>query len=147
MTKLLIAALPGVAVFGEKDYQQLLVVRQLARDLGFDVEIVGSPIVREADGLALSSRNAYLGARERRVAGALNRILAEAAARIRDGMPIAAAERTGEQALLEAGFDSVDYVAVRHGETLARLEERGPNMRVLAAATIGKTRLIDNVKA
>jgi pantoate--beta-alanine ligase len=147
VAKLLIAALPDVAVFGEKDYQQLLVVRQLVRDLGLNVEILGCPIVREADGLAMSSRNAYLDAKERSIAGSLNRVLADVATRVREGMPIEAMERAGSQALIAAGFDSVDYVAVRDGATLERLNGPSENMRVLAAAKIGKTRLIDNVRA
>src|SRR3984957_60605 len=111
VAKLLIAATPDIAVFGEKDYQQLLVVRRLARDLGLDTEILGAPIVRESDGLALSSRNAYLGTKERRIAGQLNRVLAQVAAEIRSGVSIAEGERSGTGALLAAGFDTVDYVA------------------------------------
>lgn len=145
VAKLLIAATPDIAVFGEKDYQQLLVVRRLARDLGLDTEILGAPIVRELDGLALSSRNAYLGTNERRIAGQLNRGLAQVAAEIRSGIAIAEVERSGKAALLEAGFDSVDYVAIRDAATLSQLDVSTSNMRVLAAATIGGTRLIDNV--
>jgi pantoate--beta-alanine ligase len=145
VAKLLIAASPHVAVFGEKDYQQLLVVRRVTRDLGLDVEIMGAPIVREPDGLALSSRNAYLGARERKIAGQLNRVLADVATRVREGAPISAAERNAVDALGSAGFDSVDYVAVRNANTLAPLKMPAQSMRVLAAATTGKTRLIDNV--
>jgi pantoate--beta-alanine ligase len=145
VAKLLIAATSDIAVFGEKDFQQLLVVRRLARDLGLDTEILGAPIVRESDGLALSSRNAYLGTNERRIAGQLSRVLTHVAAEIRSGIAIAEGERSGNAALLEAGFDTVDYVAIRDAATLSRLDGPAGNMRVLAAATIGGTRLIDNV--
>ena len=145
VAKLLIAATPDIAVFGEKDYQQLLVVRRLARDLGLDTEILGAPIVRESDGLALSSRNAYLGTKERRIAGQLNRVLAQVAAEIRSGVSIAEGERSGTGALLEAGFDTVDYVAIRDAATLSQLDGPVSSMRALAAATIGVTRLIDNM--
>jgi len=145
VAKLLIAATPDIAVFGEKDYQQLLVVRRFVRDLGFAVEIVGAPIMREADGLAMSSRNAYLGKREREIAGKLNRTLADVAQRVRTGTPIVDAEGIGRDALLAAGFDSVDYIAVRDAHTLERLDAASRETRILAAATISGTRLIDNV--
>ena len=143
--KLLIAVAPDVAIFGEKDYQQLLVVRRMVQDLGLPIEIVGAPIVRELDGLAMSSRNAYLGPRERAVAGILNRVLSRAAGRIRTGASIADAEREAKAALLAAGFHSVDYVAVRDADTLARFDQLSGNMRILAAATVSGTRLIDNL--
>ncbi len=108
VAKLLIQAGADVAVFGEKDYQQLQVIRRLARDLDLPVEIVGAPTVRAEDGLALSSRNAYLSAAERKVAGRLNVILAEAVARLRAGEPVAAVEAAGAAALVEAGFTRVD---------------------------------------
>jgi pantoate--beta-alanine ligase len=133
VAKLLIAALPDAAVFGEKDYQQLLVIRRLTADLALPIEIVGAPIVREADGLAMSSRNAYLGERERAVAGKMNVIL-----------KAATSEEQATRALLEAGFDSADYVAIRDAATLGQAGD-GPR-RILAAAKIGKTRLIDNME-
>ena len=147
VTKLLIQCLPDVAIFGEKDFQQLQVIRRLAIDLDLPVEIVGAPIRRDADGLALSSRNAYLTADERPVAGRLNVILAEAAAGLRDGEPVAEVERRGARALTDAGFESVDYLEIRDPMTLAHL---GPGAltgaaRVFAAARLGKTRLIDNM--
>jgi len=145
VAKLLIAVTPDLAVFGEKDYQQLLVVRRLVRDLGLPIEIVGAPIVREVDGLAMSSRNAYLGPRERAIAGQLNRVLARAAERARSGISIPDAEREGKEALLAAGFDSVDYVTVRDAQTLAPLTRVTGETRILAAATISGTRLIDNM--
>ncbi len=137
VAKLLIAAGPDVAVFGEKDWQQLQVVKRLTADLALPVEIVGAPIVREADGLAMSSRNAYLDARGRAVAGRLNVVLREAARR--------GDEAWGRQALLEAGFASVDYVAIRDAATLGPAS--GRPRRILAAAKIGATRLIDNMEA
>ena len=142
--KLLIAALPHAAIFGQKDYQQLLVVRRLARDLGLPTEIVGAPIVREADGLALSSRNAYLSPVERQVAGRLNLVLKHTIARARGG-DLRAAEADGAAALKAAGFDTVDYVAIRDAATLAAIETLDRPARVLAAAKIGRTRLIDNM--
>jgi pantoate--beta-alanine ligase len=148
VAKLLIQAAPDVAVFGEKDYQQLQVIRRMARDLDIPTAIIGAPTVRADDGLALSSRNAYLTPAQRPIAGALNLIIkavAQAAAR---GEPVEPAEQAGREVLIEAGFDSVDYLEIRGAEDLARL---GPGpigdapARVLAAAWLGKTRLIDNV--
>ncbi len=145
VSKLLIAAMPDMAIFGEKDYQQLLVIRRMAVDLGLPVEIRGAAIVREADGLAMSSRNAYLSPDERKVAGKLNLVLKDTIAKARSGTKIADAEAYGLQALREVGFDSVDYVALRDAETLATIESVDRPARVLAAARIGATRLIDNM--
>jgi pantoate--beta-alanine ligase len=142
VAKLLLAAMPDAAVFGEKDYQQLLVVKRLAKDLGLATEIVGAPTLREADGLAMSSRNAYLDVRERAVAARLNAILKDVIARSAD---VRAAEAWGAEALRAAGFDGVDYVAIRDAETLAAVERVTGPARVLAAARIGRTRLIDNM--
>jgi pantoate--beta-alanine ligase len=147
VTKLLNQCAPDVAVFGEKDFQQLQVIRRLVRDLDLPVEIVGAPIVRETDGLALSSRNAYLTAAERPIAGELNRILAAAVARLRAGAPVSQVEREAVEGLETAGFQRVDYVEVREPATLARL---GPGPlespgRILGAAVVGRTRLIDNM--
>ena len=138
---------PDVALFGEKDWQQLQVIRRMARDLDLPVRIVGAPTVRAEDGLALSSRNAYLTPEQRPVAGVLNRVmkaLAEAAAA---GEPLAPAEQAAADVLLEAGFDKVDYIEVRHAETLEPLRPSvgGAPARVLVAAWLGKTRLIDNM--
>jgi pantoate--beta-alanine ligase len=144
VAKLLIAAMPDIAMFGEKDYQQLLVIRRLTGDLGLPIEIAGAPIVREADGLALSSRNAYLNSRERAIAGRLNAILRDAAGKARGGAEIVEVEARAAGALLEAGFDSVDYVAIRDAATLAKITSLEKPARILAAAKIGATRLIDN---
>jgi len=145
VAKLLVQAGPDAAFFGEKDYQQLLVIRRMARDLDLPCEIVGCATVREHDGLARSSRNAYLSADERRVAGRLNLVLHEAIKAARAGEPIARAEADAARHLLAAGFTSVDYVALRDAETLARINDLAAPARILAAAWLGKTRLIDNM--
>lgn len=144
VAKLLIAASPGIAVFGEKDYQQLLVVRRMVRDLGLPVEIVAAPTLRESDGLAMSSRNAYLSPVERKIAGRLNAILEEAIVHARKG-DLRGTEAWAAKALKEAGFDSVDYVAIRDAETLAPVTVLERPARILAAARLTKTRLIDNM--
>jgi pantoate--beta-alanine ligase len=147
VTKLLNQCAPDVAVFGEKDFQQLQVIRRLVRDLNLPVEIVGGPTARAEDGLALSSRNAYLSDAERAVAPRLSRVLRETLEKIRAGEPVEAVERAAVADLLSAGFSKVDYVEARVPETLDRL---GPGLasgpiRVLAAAHLGRTRLIDNL--
>jgi pantoate--beta-alanine ligase len=144
VTKLFTQCRPDIAVFGEKDYQQLLVVRRLSRDLDLGVDVIGVPTVREADGLALSSRNAYLNADQRKVAAHLNRVLLDVGTRARAGILLAQAEAEGAAALINAGFDRVDYVAVRDAETLAQVRTIERPARVLAAARIGAIRLIDN---
>lgn len=145
VTKLLLQGLPDRAYFGEKDYQQLLVVRRVARDLDIPVDIVGVPTVREADGLALSSRNVALSPAQRAVAPALHRALREAAARLAAGAPVDSVLRDGTAVLIAAGFDAVDYFDLRDGETLAALDRAGATARLFAAAWLGDTRLIDNV--
>ena len=145
VSKLFLQCKPDIAVFGEKDYQQLLVVRRLVRDLELGIEIVSVPTVREEDGLAISSRNAYLSEQERPIAPALVRSLREVAQRTKSGHPIAESEAEGAAALLIAGFDSVDYLAIRDAETLAPIRDLTRPARVLAAAKLGTTRLIDNM--
>jgi pantoate--beta-alanine ligase len=149
VAKLIIACAPHIAVFGEKDYQQLQVIRRLARDLDLPVEIVGAPIVRDADGLALSSRNAYLTAEQRAVAPALHRVLANAADQLAKGATVSAVEAEGAASIGTAGFDAVDYFEVRSPGDLRPLGPGPPGMpaRILVAARLGKTRLIDNVAA
>ena len=147
VSKLLNQCGPDVAVFGEKDYQQLQVIRRLVRDLDLPVEIIGAPTARAADGLALSSRNAYLSPAEREAAPALARALKAAGDHVRAGAPVADAEAEAVATLVAAGFSKVDYVEVRSAEGLVRLGP-GPTSepaRVLAAAFLGKTRLIDNM--
>jgi len=146
VAKLLIQAAPDVAVFGEKDYQQLLVIRRLARDLDLPVEIVGMPTVRADDGLALSSRNAYLTAGERRVAARLNLVLRAAAGALAAGERVDTVEAKALACLEKAGFAAVDYFEARAADDLGRL---GPGpadrpARVLAAVRLGRARLIDN---
>jgi len=144
VTKLLLQCAPNFAVFGEKDYQQLLVIKRLVRDLDIPVEIVGGPIVREKDGLALSSRNAYLSPPERTVAPLLYQTITAVAADLAKGRGADDAAEAGRFKLEAAGF-RVDYVAVRDPETLAPLSGPVQHARVLAAAYLGQTRLIDNV--
>ena len=145
VAKLLIQCEPNIAMFGEKDYQQLKVVTQLVRDLGLKSRIVGVPTVREKDGLALSSRNSYLSARERQIAPVLYRVLKGCAAKIAAGKPIAEVLSDGSTAISDAGF-MLDYLEARHAATLAPVStmKDGP-IRLLVAARIGKTRLIDNL--
>jgi pantoate--beta-alanine ligase len=144
VAKLLIQCEPDIAMFGEKDYQQLKVVTQLVRDLGLKSRIVGVPTVREKDGLALSSRNRYLSERERQIAPVLHKVLKDCAVKITADQPIAEVLSRGNAAITEAGF-AVDYLEARHAETLAPVSTKkdGP-VRLLVAARIGKTRLIDN---
>jgi pantoate--beta-alanine ligase len=145
VAKLLIQALPDVALFGEKDFQQLLVIRRMVTDLHLPVRIESARTVREGDGLALSSRNAYLSADERAVAPALFRTLSDVASRIAEGASPTSAAEQGAVRLKEAGFSEVDYVTARDAATLEPLYAPGSPGRVLAAARLGKTRLIDNV--
>jgi pantoate--beta-alanine ligase len=147
VTKLLNQCAADVAVFGQKDWQQLQVIRALARDLDIPTEIVGAPTARAEDGLALSSRNAYLTAEQRPVAGRLNQVLRRVYDRLRGGETVEAVEADAVAELLAAGFAKVDYVEARVPETLERLgpgPATGP-IRVLSAAHLGKARLIDNL--
>jgi pantoate--beta-alanine ligase len=144
VAKLLIQCAPDVAIFGEKDYQQLLVIKRLARDLDLVTEILSGPTARAEDGLALSSRNAYLSEDERRVAGKLNLVLKQTAAAAKAGADVAAVEAAGRAGLEQAGFE-VDYFEVRAADDLRRFEGKADApARVFAAARLGRTRLIDN---
>ena len=136
---------PDVARFGETDYQQLLVIRQMVGELGLPVEIVAVPTQRDADGLALSSRNAYLDEEERLAARALPRSLGEAAATIAAGGDAEAALAAAREKLSKAGFDPVEYVELRDAATLEPVSAPDRPARLLAAARIGRTRLIDNL--
>ena len=143
--KLFTQCRPDFAMFGEKDFQQLRVVARMAKDLDLDVRVVGSPTVRERDGLAMSSRNVYLSPQERRAAPALYRAMRDSARRMRGGGDIGAALAGAAELIAGAGF-RLDYLEVRHAETLAPVASvKGQPARLLVAATIGKTRLIDNV--
>ena len=137
VSKLLIAAMPDLAIFGEKDYQQLLVIKRMIADLGLPIEILGGATMREADGLAMSSRNAYLNADERKIAGQLNVILSDVKHRLRISEDIAGAEAFARKALSEAGFSSVDYVAIRDAETLAEIAALNRPARILAPKVPG----------
>ncbi len=150
VAKLFLQVLPDAAFFGEKDYQQLQAIKRLAKDLDIPVAIESVPTVRDADGLALSSRNAYLSADERRIAPALFRTLTALAGRLAaakdpGAAEIAAAAEAAKRDLLAAGFTAVDYLEVRDAETLAPAENLSRPARALAAVRLGKTRLIDNV--
>ncbi len=145
VTKLLLQAMPDVALFGEKDYQQLLLIKRLARDLDIPVRIAGVETVREPDGLALSSRNRYLSPAERRAAPLLFRVLTRIAERLAAGAEAAPLLAEGRATLADAGFAPVQYLEVRDAETLHPLARAERPARVLAAAYLGKTRLIDNV--
>lgn len=148
VAKLLLQSLPDVAVFGEKDYQQLCVIRAMARDLDIPVTILGGETVREPDGLAMSSRNTYLSEAERAIAPKLNEVLRFVADVATDATGDAdAATETAAAELLAAGFKSVDYIAVRDAETLQPISDAARPARVLGAAWLGKTRLIDNIAA
>jgi pantoate--beta-alanine ligase len=146
VAKLFNQVAPDLAVFGEKDFQQLAVIRRLVRDLDMPVEIAGVATQRDADGLALSSRNAYLTPEQRRIARALPRALFDAAQAIGAGSNVADQLAKAEQELLGAGFEAVDYLTLREAETLAPVDSPGRPARLLAAARLGSTRLLDNVQ-
>jgi pantoate--beta-alanine ligase len=144
VAKLLAQVAPDIAVFGEKDYQQLKVITRMARDLDLPTKIIAAPTVRESDGLALSSRNAYLNATERAVAPTLHRVLVDCSKRIAAGGPIGPILAAGRHEIERAGF-VVDYLEARDAETLAPVAtHKGSALRLLVAAKIGNTRLIDN---
>ncbi len=144
VAKLLIQCAPDIALFGEKDYQQLVVIQRLARDLDIPVEIVGVPTVREADGLAMSSRNAYVSPAEREIAATLNTTMAAVAERLAGGEATAEALAWGRERLAGARFAAVEYLELRDAETLATVEAPERPARLLAAVRIGAARLIDN---
>ncbi|HZR86291.1 MAG TPA: pantoate--beta-alanine ligase [Bradyrhizobium sp.] len=145
VAKLFTQVRPDVAIFGEKDFQQLRVVTRMAGDLDLGVKVVGSKTVRERDGLAMSSRNVYLSAEERRIAPELHRAMKESAKLLRNGTEIETAMAVGAEIITAAGF-ALDYFELRHAETLTPVTsiKDGP-MRILVAARLGKTRLIDNL--
>ena len=145
VARLLLSVAPDVALFGEKDFQQLAVIRRLTADLALPVRIVGVPTVRDEDGLALSSRNAYLSAEQRAQASALPKALRDARLEILSGGDVTEALGRGRDALADAGFSKIDYVALVDSVTLEPLERPAGAMRLIAAATIGGTRLIDNL--
>ncbi|MFC4235768.1 pantoate--beta-alanine ligase [Thalassospira xianhensis] len=145
VTKLLLQALPDCAIFGQKDYQQLMVIRRFTTDLNIPVEIIGAPILREEDGLAMSSRNRYLTVDERAVAPTLNHVLADITRAAASGKEIGPLLAMGREDILRVGFSPIDYLEIRDANTLELVTERvtGPS-RVFVAAHLGKARLIDN---
>jgi pantoate--beta-alanine ligase len=149
VSRLFLHVAPDIAVFGEKDYQQLQIIRRMTLDLGFPVEIVGGPTEREADGLAMSSRNVYLSADERARAGALFQVMTQCAALLAQGEPVAGVLDAGRSRILAAGFASIDYLELRNADSLDALptDQLPPDVpaRLLAAARMGRTRLIDNL--
>ena len=145
VAKLLISVAPDIALFGEKDFQQLAVIRRMATDLALPVDIIGVATVRDKDGLALSSRNAYLSRQERELALALPIALEFARDAIRSGKAVAPILAAAKQQLVDSGFLKVDYVALVNSATLEPLDAPAGEMRLIAAATMGSTRLIDNL--
>jgi pantoate--beta-alanine ligase len=145
VTKLLLQALPDQAFFGEKDFQQLCVIKRFVADLNIPVQISGVPTVREDDGLAMSSRNAYLIPEEREIAPKLFQIISEVAERFKMGGKADALSIWAADELIKAGFQKVDYVEIRKTDDLSLTAEKGDDFRVLTAAFLGKARLIDNL--
>ena len=146
VTKLLIQALPDLAIFGEKDYQQLLVIKRLTRDLDIPVEIIGAPTIREADGLAVSSRNVFLSQTNRETASKVFEILKKTATAIAVGNDVLVACEEARSKLMLAGFSEIDYFEARHSETLELIHNFENNGRLFAAVWLGSTRLIDNLE-
>lgn len=146
VTKLFNMVTPDVVIFGEKDYQQLMVVRQLVRDLNMPVQVIGAPVLRETDGLAMSSRNRYLNSIERKTAAQLYTILSKVAEDIRSQKPVMAALLEGIKQLRGAGFSKVDYMELHNADNLQPMPEYKKPARLLVAAYMGNTRLIDNIE-
>ena len=144
VAKLFIQSGANYAIFGEKDYQQLQVVARMAKDLNLPTRVIGVPTIRDDDGMALSSRNRYLSKQERNLATAIYKSLAQAAEKIRHGINPQTATRAASRSLTTLGF-KVDYVSARNAETLAVPKSADESLRILAAAWLGKTRLIDNI--
>lgn len=145
VAKLLNQVGPNVAIFGEKDFQQLAVIRRMVEDLNLPVTILGAPIMREADGLAMSSRNRYLSAEERAIASAMQRALQTASAALKAGEGVPNVLGRAMLAMEAAGFTRIEYTELRDAQTLAPLAQYQPGARLLAAAWLGTTRLIDNI--
>ena len=146
VTKLLIQALPDIAIFGEKDYQQLLVIKRLARDLDIPAQIIGAPTIREADGLAVSSRNVYLSQNNRETASNVFKILKKTATTIALGNDVLVACEEARSELILAGFSEIDYFEARHSKTLELIEKFETSGRLFTAVWLGSTRLIDNLE-
>jgi pantoate--beta-alanine ligase len=146
VSKLLHVVLPDVAIFGEKDYQQLCVIQRMVADLALPIEIMGMATIREADGLALSSRNRYLSAEQRTQAAALYAVLRETEAMLRAGVSVGKATEEGKVMLAKRGFSKVEYLEYRAENDLTPLAQFTQPSRLLAAAWLGNTRLIDNIE-
>ncbi|MBO6804628.1 MAG: pantoate--beta-alanine ligase, partial [Thalassospira sp.] len=145
VTKLLLQALPDCAIFGQKDYQQLMVIRRFSTDLNIPVEIIGAKILREDDGLAMSSRNRYLTPDERAIAPTLNKVLGGITAKAANGAELGPLLAKGREDILSAGFDPIDYLEVRDADTLELISDTVTKpARIFVAARLGKARLIDN---
>ena len=144
VTKLLLQCLPDLAVFGKKDYQQLQIIRRFVADLDIPVRVLGGPIVREADNLALSSRNRYLTPEERAIAAHFPTILRSTVASIYEGAPLKQSLNAAFEEILNAGFDSVDYIELRNASDLSEATDLSAPVRLFGAARVGATRLIDN---
>ena len=145
VTKLLLQSLPDIAIFGEKDYQQLLVIKRLSTDLDIPVEIIGAPTIREEDGLALSSRNIYLDAKSRSVAPSMYNILSQHASNISNGNDIKKSLKLAKQHMYDSGFEKIEYLDLRSSQTLQTSNDIKRPSRLFAAAWLGSTRLIDNM--
>ena len=145
VTKLLLQALPDIAIFGEKDYQQLLVIKRLATDLDIPVEIIGAPTIREEDGLALSSRNVYLDTKSRSIAPSMYNILTQYASDISNGNDIKKSLQLAKQNMQKSGFEKIEYLDLRSSQTLRACNDIKKPSRLFAAAWLGSTRLIDNL--
>ena len=145
LTKLFNRVAPDVAVFGEKDFQQLALVRKLVSDLDFPIEVVGAAIARDAAGLALSSRNRYFDAQQLEVARKLNVRLREASEAIADGKASKTALSDAKAAIIADGFDQVDYLVLRDADTLGEVTDMTQNRRLLTVARLGGVRLLDNM--
>ena len=145
VTKLLLQALPDIAIFGEKDYQQLLVIKRFTTDLDIPVEIIGAPTIRENDGLALSSRNIYLDTKSRSIAPSMYSILNQHASNISNGSDIKKSLEIARKNLQDSGFEKIDYLDLRNSQTLETCGNLKQPSRLFAAAWLGSTRLIDNL--
>ena len=145
VAKMLLQCMPDIALFGEKDYQQLLVIQKMVEDLNIPVHVLGVPTVRDSHGLALSSRNAYLNDSELAIARQMNKILSRMADAVKQSQNYDEIEKSAHNELLGIGFDKIDYIAVRDAKTLLPPKNTTNNLRILMAAWLGKARLIDNV--
>ena len=146
VTKLLIQTLPDIAIFGEKDYQQLLIIKRLARDLDIPTKIIGAPTIREVDGLAVSSRNVYLSPTHRETASSIFKVLKTTATAIALGDDASLAAKKAHDDLVLAGFSKIEYFEARHSETLEPIKDTRNPGRLFAAVWLGSTRLIDNLE-